>query len=140
MQSLISKPYTLYPLAAAIVIVLSLYSCAPSINDPGTPNGLAATPDTVRLANPAATGTISLSLRCGCDFTSIDSAWSGDTADIMMTPLDNPSTAMKPHLVSFSGRAGAASGIHEANYRFFTYDFGSKSYFFVTVAVFLTVP
>src|ERR1035437_2555974 len=79
MRFLYLKPYTLYPLAIGILLIASLNACAPTVNDPGTPNALVATPDTVRLAGLAASGSVSLHLNCGCPFIFDSVRSTGDT-------------------------------------------------------------
>ncbi|MDP4198002.1 MAG: hypothetical protein Q8922_01070 [Bacteroidota bacterium] len=135
---------TLYSLAAAIglaiALIVSLNSCAPSVNDLGTPNALVATPDTVRLAGLSASQEVSLRLNCGCTFIFDSVVSSGDVASILVTQTDSYKDSLSTHRVTFSAKPGAASGLHQAAYRFYTYDADTHADFQEPVVVFLTVP
>ncbi len=132
--------YTLYPLAIGLLLIASLNSCAPSVNDTTTPNALVATPDTVTLAGLAASGAVSLRLNCGCTFIFDSVVTTGDTAAILVTPKEGYKDSVTTHTITFSGKPGTATGPHNATYTFYTYDADTHGDFWTTVHVFLTVP
>jgi hypothetical protein len=123
-----------------MLFIASLNACAPTVNDPGTPNALVATPDTVRLAGLAASRSVSLHLNCGCPFIFDSVVASGETAAIVVTPTEPYKDSLTTHDVAFSGKLGTASGIHSAAYRFYTYDADTRGDFMATVQVILSVP
>src|SRR5947209_2715684 len=86
------------------LVGLTLTSCAPKVDEPGQPNALVASADTVSLASATAKSDITLRLRCGCAFT-VDSliAVSGDIDKIVMTVTDTRDTITQ-HVVQFSAK------------------------------------
>jgi hypothetical protein len=141
MVSLNPKPYTLYPLAILLGLLLSINSCAPSLDDPGVPNALLASPDTVSLNGLTDTKNISLRQRCGCPFT-LDSAYavSGDTDRIVMSFVELQMDTVSTHNVSFAAKPGTATGSYSAAYMFKVYSYSARAFLPAPVTVKLVVP
>lgn len=130
-------------LATAIALLANFYlaSCAPSLEDPGVPNALLATPDTLSTVGLTDTVQVSLKMRCGCAYK-LDSliAVSGDIDKIVMLAVEKQSDEVSVHHVSFVGKTGTPSGSYSANYLFKAYSYSAQAFLPAPVTVKLRVP
>jgi hypothetical protein len=131
-------------LALTCLIAFSVVSCAPTpANDPGDPNFLQSTPDTVKLTPTIATATAGVSLHCGCTFPLIMTNKGGDTTHIQYLVTQYPAD-VKTHDVTVTANVtGLTTGIYTGwiSFRAVDADVNNTSgMFYDTLHVTLKIP
>lgn len=132
--------HTLYPLAVAIALIVSLNSCAPSLNDPGVPNALLASPDSLHLRALSDTASSSIALRCGCTYQLAVVPASGDTTRILCRPAERLDSMLSAHTLRFYGATGTPTGSYSASFALSHFEGTGQGYLRDTIHVFLTMP
>ena len=131
-------------LAVTCLIVFSVVSCAPTpANNPGEPNFLQSTPDTVKLTPTVASATAGVSLRCGCTFALLMTNKGGDTTHLKYVVTQYPADVSTHDVKITADTNGLTTGTYTGWISFSAVDAdvnNASGKFYDTLRVTLKIP